>query len=73
MTTENIDYASFTLTTLLAMDATELADRQTVRRSAAAQLQCGMRQLRLRAAGVQLLQESTVKVCSVIGFRWAPA
>ena len=27
-----------------------------------------MRQLRLRAAGSQLLQESTVKVCSVIGF-----
>lgn len=68
MTTENIDYASYVDHTLLAMDATELQIAKLCEEAQQHNFYAVCVNSGYVPLAAQLLQESTVKVCSVIGF-----
>ncbi|WP_282676636.1 deoxyribose-phosphate aldolase [Serratia marcescens] len=68
MTTESIDYASYVDHTLLAMDATEMQIAKLCEEAQQHNFYAVCVNSGYVPLAAQLLQESTVKVCSVIGF-----
>ena len=68
MTSENIDYARYVDHTLLAMDATEMQIAKLCEEAQQHNFYAVCVNSGYVPLAAQLLQESTVKVCSVIGF-----